>query len=582
LSGAALTPGKLSARVSAEQVELGSLPFLCGRVAGTLSTQTRIDDALGEAPSLDLTLEARQLRLGGTSGIDLSAKAHADRRSSALDAALATAAGSSTLSARVPIEWSRGKLALTEDAPLSLRASLVKLPIAPFLDPRGTVSYASGSVSGQVAVSGALKAPRLAGQLTLDDVAFTATNLAQPLRDVRGEFAFTERAIEIKRFEARDRDGRLQLDGAIDLASLDNIAARLHIVAKRFPLRQEGQVVATSDVDAHVQTSVAKDRTEAVVRLSAVDPWIENASVQRGLALEAHPDFVIDGHEPAPRKAVADGGQAPADAPQTLAKQAPERDAHVTELTLDASDRFWVKRDDFAVKLSTKLAVRIEGQAVRISGKVDIDRGYLQLLGKIFTLERGGNLEFTGSGVPDPMVSISAVHENRRSGEQIKVQIGGRGSKPELTFFVNDKEATAGNAFLAIYGSQQSNEKPREAGDQARQFVGGLAAGLLATSARRELGAAAPIIMVEPGAQTGQGRVRAGLELDSLVPGFLQDLITGVYFEGIVARESEDPEQRNATVQGGALLELYFPRGFFSTGQYGPGSTWSLDWGWQL
>jgi hypothetical protein len=339
--------------------------------------------------------------------------------------------------------------------------------------------------------------------------------------------------------------------------------------------------VAISDVDAHVQTSVGQDLTRAVVRLSQVDTWIENASVQRGLPLDPHPDFVVDGRDAPPPKAVTAASKEPASAPPSLAKVVPE-DPHVTELTLDASDRFWVKRDDFAVKLATKLAVRIQGDEVRITGRVDIDRGYLQLLGKIFTLERGGNLEFTGSGAPDPMVSISATHENRRSGQQIKVQIGGRGSHPELTFFLDDKETTAGNAFLAIYGSQQSNEKPSEAGDQARQFVGGLAAGLLATSARRELGAAAPIIMVEPGAQTGQGRVRAGLELDSLVPGFLQDLITGVYFEGIVARESEDPEQRSASVQGGALLELYFPKGFFSTGQYGPGSTWSLDWGWQL
>jgi hypothetical protein len=568
--------------VTAERVDLGSLPLLCGRVAGTLSTRVLLEDALGESPELDLTLETDQLRLGGVSGIDLRAKAHADRHSAQLDARLATPAGTSTIDARLPIEWTKGRFVLEEHAPVSVRASLQKLPIAPFLDPRGSVSYASGSLSGQVAVSGDLKAPRLAGKLTLEDVAFTATNLAQPLSDGRGDVAFTERAIEIKHFEARDKDGKLRIDGTIDVASMDKIGARLHIVAKRFPLRQEGQIVAISDVDAYVETSVGKQRTEATVRLSQVDTWIENASVQRGLPLEAHPDFHIDGQRPPPPKATPGASKEPPGATPTLAKQAPEADSHVTALTLDASDHFWVKRDDFAVKLATKLDVRIQGDEVRITGRVDIDRGYLQLLGKIFTLERDSNLEFTGSGTPDPMVSISATHENRRSGQQIKVKIGGRGSKPELTFFVDDDEVTAGNAFLAIYGSQQSNEKPNEAGDQARQFVGGLAAGLLATSARRELGAAAPIIMVEPGAQTGQGRVRAGLELDSVVPKFLQDLITGVYFEGIVARESEDPEQSSASVQGGALLELYFPQGFFSTGQYGPGSTWSLDWGWQL
>jgi autotransporter translocation and assembly factor TamB len=584
LAGEAVTPGRLDAKVSAERVDLGTLPLLCGRVAGMLSTNVRLDDALGDSPRLDLQLTTDQLRLGGVRGIDLRASARANKSASELDASLTTPEGKSTLAARVPITWSRGKFVLADDAPVSLQAALARLPIAPFLDPRGAVSYASGSVSGDIAVSGTLKQPRLAGKVELENVAFTATNLAQPLHDVRGRIAFTEHSIEIENFEARDKDGTLRLDGVIDLASLDSIDARLHIVAKRFPLRQEGQVVAISDVDAQVRTSVAKDRTEAVVRLSEVDTWIENASVQKGLSLEAHPDFVVDGTKPKPPKVATGSDAPPTAATPALAKQAPEPEPteHVTALTLDASDRFWVKRDDFAVKLATKLDVRIQGDEVRITGTVDIDRGYLQLLGKIFALERGSKLEFTGSGAPDPLVTISATHENRRSGQQIKVQIGGRGSKPELTFFVDDDEVTAGNAFLAIYGSQQSNEKPSEAGDQARQFVGGLAAGLLATSARRELGAAAPIIMVEPGAQTGQGRLRAGLELDSLVPAFLQDLITGVYFEGIVARESEDPEANEASVQGGALLELYFPKGFFSTGQYGPGSTWSLDWGWQL
>ena len=38
----------------------------------------------------------------------------------------------------------------------------------------------------------------------------------------------------------------------------------------------------------------------------------------------------------------------------------------------------------------------------------------------------------------------------------------------------------------------------------------------------------------------------------------------------------------NTNTQFGALLEFYFPKKFFTAGQYGPGTTWSLDFGWQL
>jgi hypothetical protein len=65
----------------------------------------------------------------------------------------------------------------------------------------------------------------------------------------------------------------------------------------------------------------------------------------------------------------------------------------------------------------------------------------------------------------------------------------------------------------------------------------------------------------------------------------LRHLITGVYVEGIVQREgaaSGAGQSQQATTQAGVLVELYFPHQLFTTGQWGPGTTWSLDWGWQL
>lgn len=75
--------------------------------------------------------------------------------------------------------------------------------------------------------------------------------------------------------------------------------------------------------------------------------------------------------------------------------------------------------------------------------------------------------------------------------------------------------------------------------------------------------------------------MRAGFELDSSVPRFLRPIVTGMYFEGIVAND-QNANTQDANVHGGALLEIYFPRDFFTTGQYGPGTTWSVDLGWQL
>jgi hypothetical protein len=306
-----------------------------------------------------------------------------------------------------------------------------------------------------------------------------------------------------------------------------------------------------------------------------VDTWLENTELRKGIALSGHPDVVVNGvpaREPEatepkvptsnavgkPESTGASAGESKLAAQQAKQARSPEK---LTEIVLDASDKFWVKRDDFAVKLAAKLTAEIRGEEVRVEGEVDIDRGYLSLFGKVFEIQRGGGLEFIGSPTPNPVLSIEAVHENRRSGENVKVRITGRGDAPQLAFFVDDVGVTAGDAFVALFGAQQSNQDPDAAGDQARDFVGGLTAGILATTARRELGSAAPIVMVEPGGGE-ETRVRAGFELDSLVPRFLRPLVTGLYFEGIVANDQEASTQ-DANVNGGALLEIYFPHDFF-------------------
>jgi hypothetical protein len=337
-------------------------------------------------------------------------------------------------------------------------------------------------------------------------------------------------------------------------------------------LRQRGQIVATTSGHAKIDATLTSQRSSVAVKLMDVDTWLEQARARSGIRLEPHPDFVVA----KPATAAATDEPAAAAPPSDSL-----RESHVT---IDATDRFWIKRDDFAIQLSTRLEALIIGDQAKIKGRVDINRGYLDLMGRVFDVERGSQLDFIGSSTPDPVVSITASYEHRGSGKTVKVKIQGRGSKPVLAFFIDDGEVSAGKVLEVLVGRGSSSNEA-SAKQEAASFVSGLTAGLLATSARRELGAAAPIIMIEPGDQTGDGRIRAGFELDSLLPSALRQLITGVYVEGIVEREgsgNQGTQGQATSTQAGVLLELYFPHQLFSTGQWGPGTTWSLDWGWQL
>jgi autotransporter translocation and assembly factor TamB len=598
LAGGTPKLGKVHADVRAERLELATLPLVCGAARGTLSAQARVDDPLGSRPQVSAEIFARKFSLGGDETIDAELRAELSSNRAKADAALVSKEGRSTFKAELPVDIRDGRARVASDAPITLDVTLRRLPIAPFLNPRGAISYATGHLDGSVRARGRLSDPDLKGSIVLRDIAFTATDLAQPVHGVTGTLGFTRNELVIKKFEAHDRDGVIRIDGGAKFTDAEHVNVALDIKAEEFPIRQQGQVVATTELEAKVKAKLSPKRSEVAIDLGAVDMWIESLDTRSGIALATHPDFVIDGRappkKPEPEEAPAAGADpagkgAPAPkksaVPAARSKNAKtDPETSETLLTLDTNDRVWIKRDDFAVKLKAALKTRIEGESTRVEGRVSLLRGYLTLMGKDFEIQKGSSLLFIGSKKPNPVLDITAQHLNRRSGETIAVVITGRAEKPILTFKVDDKEVSAGQAFQAIYGSQGSNQDPNAADNQAKAFVGGLTAGLLATTARRELGAAAPIIMIEPGGDTSSGRVRAGFEFDSLVPSFLKEVVTGVYFEGIVGKEDTggETQQSDARTQAGVLLEFYFPRNFFTSGQYGPGPTWSMDVGWQL
>lgn len=580
-AGAKPFPGPLSLELSSAELELEELPFVCERATGRVSFVGQGSDLIGKKPRLDLRAEVERLSLGGRDKVDGKISVRADHRGIEAAAEVRArerfAGQGASFQAKIPWRLAEGKLELEDDLPLDAQLQLHHLPIGPLLPPKGAISYARGSLDGEVRAKGTLSSPDLSGEIRLEDLAFTSTAIAQPLRDIRGRLVFSGRKVKIQKLQAHDRDGTLSIDGLIDLTDTERVSGEVHLVAEDFPIRQAGQVVAITNLKAHATSTVTPEGTEAHLQLSEVDTWLENSEIRSGISLEGHADFNLDGRmtpaksksESAPERSEDTGAES------SIEPAAQERRTHIV---LESADRFWIKREDFAVKLDLLLETELVGDDVRVTGVVGIDRGYLLLFGKPFDLKRESELRFIGSSPPDPVLAIEASHQTRE-GKVVGVRITGRGSAPVVTFIVDEVPVDASIAVQALFGSKKSNDDDDDPSLQAQSFVSALSAGVLATAARRELGAAAPILMIDPDDTAGQGRVRAGFELDEIVPEFLQPLITGVYLEGIVAREAQG--EAAAQTNFGALLELYHPKNLFTAGQYGPGTTWSVDFGWQ-
>jgi autotransporter translocation and assembly factor TamB len=569
----------LDAELRTAQLALAKLPFVCGHADGQVNLEATARDLLSKAPRLAFDLKAKQLSLGSRDQLDvhLQGEANHEHVSAGLKLRGRERYKDAWAHLRAKVLWTLGdgKLVLLPNAALDARVEFNDFPVAPLLPPESPVSYASGTIDAKIDAQGQLISPLVHGTLDLNRLSFTTNALAQPLSNVSGHFDFNGRRAQLTKFEAHDQKGKLELSGEVDLSNMARVTSQLRIKADDFPLRQRGQVAATTTMKLAATGIITPNQSEVRLVFDEVDTWLETVALRLGIPLKAHDEFIIDGRTPAQTKkarkqALAAAAQAQADSP-------PDTEPKVL-IFIDAQQRFWIKRKDFAVKLKAELEARVEDSAVRVLGDVMIDRGYLQLFGKVFDLRRESSVRFTGSNPPNPALQLDADYKTR-SGKIVAVSISGRASAPVLTFFIDGNQVDAGIAVQELFGGEKGSGTS-DATSQAQNFVSGLTAGILATAARRELGAAAPIIMIDPSEKSGEGRVRAGFELDTLVPPFLRPIVTGAYLEGVAARESQG--NSNPSTQFGALLELYFPKNFFTAGQYGPGTTWSLDFGWQL
>lgn len=579
LAGGSVGLEELVASADTERLELGELPVWCGRVQGSVTSSTRLHIARGTPPALTARLGLEGFSVGGEDGVDVTSSLDIGPTELHARGSIGASARPSTFELKLPLTSRGGALSVARDAPVQAQLSLVALDVAPFLAEFAALSHARGTLDGGVTLAGSLDEPRLSGELRLADGAVTSNAFAQSLTEIEADIAFSESSIAIKRLIAHDGSGSLSADGKFTGLRTGSFDAAIDVVAQKFPLRQAGQVVATTSASARVQAAWRPERRDIELRLRQVDTWLESSKAKEELSLTPHPDLEVDD--------VADALARQERRRERRSAPAPGKPRPPLTLRIDAGQQFWVKRADFGVKLTAALQIVDAGGTApadtgpAVSGDIGFDRGYVALLGRNFVVKPGGTLRFAAGS--SPVVDLTAIYEDRRSDDVLEVHVSGSADAPKLDFTINGARVTPAEAMRAIYGNTDTDattEDPNNAEVETKQFLGALTAGVLNTSIRRTLGDMAPIVTLSPTDQQGGSELRAGFELDSLIPDFLRDIVTGVYVEGIFSSDATSEQYGRRELQPGVLMELFFPYNLVTSGRYGPDSTWSLDFGW--
>jgi len=577
-------PLHLEARVT--DLALAELPHVCEHVGGRASMTLLADDILGEHPEVHVALDSQALtarrfepvsarrRQAGlqeeTPPASLNARADLNDGELSFDATgdfwnggmLHAAGGASA-------PWAAGEFLPTlGDEGLRLNAELAGAPLEAMLTFMSGIEHVSGLVDGRLSVSGSMADPQLAGSFELSQGSLDVVGVGQRLERGRGDFLLTGDRVLLRDVSVSDGEGQARIAGEIQLAGFTPEKASLRLTADGFPVRQEGSILATLDGHATLSADILPERLQGELVIGDLTVLLSESSTRSTQGLSPHPDITVVGERFTRAESVS---------------------PYPIRLDVRAPTPLWVRGQDFSARVTANLGVQYTDPSFRVSGEMDIDRGFFEVFGKRFDVRQGA-MGFDGGEELDPQVQLVAVHTLRdQSGDTVTVTAGGRLSRPQITFATTVAGCGDEGQIIALLvsGSCQlldhSNQTATDGGTQAAEFLQGLAFGVLTLSLREELGEYFPVIVVESG-QRGVGgtRIRAGFDARDLLPDVVRRVITGAYVEGSVDIAGADPNgNQRQSPDVGFLMELRFPRDIVTTGRISINRNWSLDLTWE-
>ena len=551
--------GDLTFVLDVADLDLSALPAPIADASGWLYGNVRAEGLLTPEPHVQANLRLARLAFHGSQPAAVTLQANADAREANLQ--LSTRVGGRTAlraSAQLPWAWDGERNLDPHLQAMHARAELDGMPLEVLLGGVAQVAQPHGVLMGKVAVDGTPDGYDTRGQITIQGAAFTLRRPLIRFENLDANLRLDRASLQLEHLRWADQDGVLTGHGKVDLNHLVPTAAQASFEAKNVPVRRDTLVVAVVDGKVDLGADLTGARDHATVRLRDVAVRLPDQGAHRAQPLEPNPDVVYT-------DALAPGspGEESAAASDPL------------DVEIDASQPFWVRHSDFALQLGAKLQVRSEGGVAYLSGPVRILRGFLNLLGKGFDLQRG-LVVFDGGREVDPTLTIDAVHK-LADGHTVTVMTRGRASAPELTFTSTVPGVTGSAEALQLLVRGRDNSAAETAQAQMGAALAGLTAGFLSKLTRNKYGKYVPVLSLEAGASSGT-RVRAGVEANDLIPPFLRSTVQGVYVEGFVGSQNQGGSRQGA---GGVLVELYFPEDIVTGGTWELPNNWSIEATWE-
>ena len=442
----------LSVTLNASRVLLRDLGWITRRertLTGLLDASVRVQGTRA-TPTTSLTARATALTIGTTPIGDATLASVYAAGSFSSDVSLSERERNTPLlTARVVLPVTATLDAfprLQRDAPMTGSLTLRDTPLALFEAATSTITNASGTLSGQLALTGSVRAPRLNGTVDLLNGAGDVTPLGVRLVGMDGALRFAGDDITLPRLAvsgAGSRGGSAILSGRVGFASLDDPSFDLAVQASNFRILDRPRVatlqVSTEAGGLRIRGTQRGSVLTGSVTIPGGDIIIPELGVAKNLVSIDDPEFytLID-------TTTTQGRSLLATAPSQLL-----RNLEVRGVRLFMGNNVWLRSAEANIKLAGDVGVTL-GRARQDSARVQLaldgtllaERGTYRLnLGfgavqRTFEIERG-TLKFFGEPELNPALDIQAVNIVRQYTRQdrdipVRMTIGGTLVAPTL------------------------------------------------------------------------------------------------------------------------------------------------------
>lgn len=579
-----LPPTQLTATLDNASTE--EVPFLCRYAGGPLNATLQLDDLFGADPKLQMQMQSDDLRARRVEpGVRTDAAASVVETPPAkmdltatLGDGLGTASGrwswwnggETKIDAKVPIQWDRKHKTptLAKTGQLDAEASFDNMPLQAVLAWMSGVVNVEGMMQGIVSARGPAHAPKVSGDLLVSNGRVDLRTLGQTLREVEGQAIFNQEGELVFDLHAVDAKGHVSAAGELKLDGLRPEKAIVRIKASNFPVRQEGSVMASLDSSAELAAKFAKEGLDARVDIASLEIDVPE-SKGSPQSLDTHPDVRFVDEE---------------------TEKVLLRKPYLVNLDIDASERFSVRSDaeGFSAVASARLNVIYDDRGLIVLGRMDLHGGYFEVFGKRFDVQ-SGSMSFQGDPEVNPQVSLVATHPLRgTSGQTVTITLTGNLDDPDVSFSSTiPTESDAQIIALLMTGRARTERGSQtssvDAGQQASNFLAGVAGGLFASTLRGQFGGLAPTFAVQDDPDSTETTLQVGFNVDSVIPDQWRNIIQGLYIEGsfTTRREEGGTNTTGQAQRAGFLIETQFPRSIVVIGTFAPPANWSLDLTWE-